>query len=171
MNTDHISIRRHGKLEVHSYDVNRDQLDRIERAGGDVGFNFHLAELFLTIFVTSLLGAFLSLPPEGIKRTISVAVIIVSFFLWPIFGFMWYRDRGAFSRIINEIRSYPEIGPIGDEKRELGIGELRSLTLGPTGPTGPAEPVGQPSQIPQPELGSGPAGYVNSPDQPTSEQK
>ena len=129
MASDHISIRRHGKREIITYDVTPDQLDRMESAGADLGFNFHIALFLLTLAFSFLAALILSPPPPGIRQTIFISITVLGFLFGPIFAYKWSKDRGAHSRIFREIREQPEIGPLGDEKRELQRADLDHLPL------------------------------------------
>jgi hypothetical protein len=141
MANDQISIKRHGRSEEHRYDVSPDQLDRMERAGGDVGINFQVAQFLLTLSFSFLATLILSPPASGTTaKSVFVSIVFWGFVLGLIFGIKWYRDRGAFADIIREIRELPEIGPLGDERQELRRSELDNLPLetAPAPPTSPA---------------------------------
>jgi hypothetical protein len=124
---DHISVKWHGKREEHRYGVSPDQLDRIESAGGNVGFNFQIAQFLLTLAFSFFATLMLSPPAPGTKRTVFVSIVVFGFLLGPIFALKWYLDRGAFGKIIREIRELPEIGPVGEEGKELKPADLAEL--------------------------------------------
>jgi hypothetical protein len=126
---DQISIRRHGKRELVTYDVTPEQLDRMESAGAELGFNFHIALTLLTLAFSFLTTLIASPPPPGIVQTVFVSITVLGFLLGLIFGSKWLKDRGAHSRIFREIREQPEIGPLGDERKELQRSELDNLPL------------------------------------------
>ena len=109
-----------------------DQLDRLERAGGDVGFNFQIAQFLITLSLSFLATLILSPPrPKEQKRTVfHEVIVVVGAILGPIFGIKCFQDRGAFQRVVNEIRELPEIGPLGDETQQPRPAELDQLPLG-----------------------------------------
>ena len=126
---DHISVRRHGRREIVTYDVTPDQLDRLERAGAELGFNFHIALTLLTLAFSFLTSLILSPPSNGTVETIFVSITVLGFILGLIFGLKWYKDRDTNSAIFREIREQPEIGPLGDERQELQRADLNRLPL------------------------------------------
>ncbi len=150
---DQISIRRHGKREIIYYDVTPDQLDRMESAGADLGSNFHIALTLLTVAFSFLTTLIVSPPPPGIKQIIFVSLTVLGFLFGPIFGYKWFKNRGAHSKIFREIREQPEIGPLGDEQQELRRSDLDNLPLeAAPAPqiTASAEVIRTPSVIPVP---------------------
>lgn len=143
MSDDHISIRRHGRREIVTYDVTPDQLDRIESAGSDLGFNFHIALTLLTLGLSFLTTLIVSPPPAGMVQIVFVSITILGLLLGLIFGCKWFKDRGAHLSIFREIREQPEIGPLGDEKQELQRSDLDHLPLevAPAPPSAPGPPI------------------------------
>jgi hypothetical protein len=126
---DHISVRRHGRREIITYDVTPDQLDRLEKAGTELGFNFHIALTLLTLAISFLTGLILSPPTNETTKTVFVSITVAGFILGIIFGIKWYGDRDAHSAIFREIRAQPEIGPLGDETHEVKRTDLNRLIL------------------------------------------
>jgi hypothetical protein len=125
-----IPIRRHGIRDVEAYDVTADELERIQREGSDVGFDFQIAQFCITLAGSFLTGLILSPPPPTARNTFDVFVVlvVVGFFLGAIFGVKWYRNRGAFSETIRKIKER-QIGPVGDEQHQLKASELDELQL------------------------------------------
>jgi hypothetical protein len=131
MGGDQISVRRHGRREIITYDVTPDQLDRMERAGADLGFNFHIALFLLTLAISFLTSLVLTPPTPGIVQTVFIVITVLGFLFGPIFGYKWLKDRKAHASIFREVREQPEIGPLGDEKQELRPSELHALPVEP----------------------------------------
>jgi hypothetical protein len=150
MDNEHIAIRRHGRREEHRYDVSPDQLDRLERSGGDIGFNFQVAQFLITIAATFLVSLLTNPPSSQTTKFVFIVFVVLGFLFGPIFGLMWLKERGAFRRIIREVRELPEIGPLGDQSKELRPAELDQLPLG-SSPV-PAPAVAQPIEaVPEPQ--------------------
>lgn len=59
MQPESIPIKRHGLAHVETYDVTADELDRMERAAGDTGLDFQIAQFALTV-ASSFLAAVLT---------------------------------------------------------------------------------------------------------------
>ncbi len=129
MSDDYISHRRRGRREITTYEVTPEQLDRMESAGSELGFNFHIALTLLTLGVSFLIALIVSPPKPGIAQTVFVSLTILGFSLMLVFGGMWLKDRRAHSNIFREIREQPEIGPLGDEKQQLQRSDLDDLPL------------------------------------------
>jgi hypothetical protein len=127
MDPDHIKVRRHGSRELIWYEVRPEQLSMLEKTGGDVGFDFQIAQFFLTLSLSFLASLILSPPPPGLRQSVFVSIVVVGTVLWPIFSIRWYRGRGAFSKIVREIRDLPEVGPMGDEGHQIKPGDLVSM--------------------------------------------
>jgi hypothetical protein len=141
MNDDRISLLRHGRRQLEVYEVTSDQLDRMERAGTELGYNFHIGLLCIAIFIANIVNLVLSPPPPpGMKQTVFVVITVVSFALGAIYSIKWLRERGVHSDVFREVRNQPEIGPLGDETHEVRSTELAHLPLEPA-PTPPAPPA------------------------------
>jgi hypothetical protein len=67
-----------------------------------------------------------------------ISITVLGFLFGPIFGYKWFKERDAHSRIFNEIREQPEIGPLGDDKQELQRSDLDHLPLEAATPVVPA---------------------------------
>jgi len=142
MSEDHIRIRRHSISQVESYEIFEQDLDAIEREGGNVGLDFQVALFCLTLAV-SFLTALLT-TTVGSIRVYDTFVILISVgtVLGVVFGIKWFRSRGAFSAILQRIRER-QIGPIGDEEHPLRPSEVAQLpaVAAPTLSTPEAQPA------------------------------
>jgi hypothetical protein len=126
MQSEHIPIRRHRLSGLDICDVTTDELEAIEREGADVGLDFQIAQFCLTLAL-SFLASTLSSPPTSDRvYTVFVVIIVVSFALGIIFGIKWWKGRGEFSRLIQKIKDR-QIGPVGDEGKEIKPAELEDL--------------------------------------------
>jgi len=116
-----------------------DELDAIERIGSDVGLDFNVA-LFSLGVALSFLTSLMNTKIES-QRVFEVFVIftVVGFALAVIFSIKWFQNRGAFSRLVQKIRDR-QIGPTGDDEKELRPGELERL---PSQPSEPNQQAGQ----------------------------
>jgi hypothetical protein len=141
---DHISLRRHGRRQLDTFEVTPDQLDRLERSGAELGFSFHVALFFVAVFLANITNLLLAAPPPpGLNQTIFTVITVVSLVMGVIFGIISYRGRGVRSRIFREIREQPEIGPLGDETHPVRSAELAHLPLeaAPIPPPAPPAPA------------------------------
>jgi hypothetical protein len=129
MESGNIPVRRHGLSHVETYDVTADELERIEREGSDVGFDFQISQFCLTVAISFFVGLILSPPPDSNPKTfiVFVVLVVVGVLVGFIFGIKWYKNRGAFSRTISRIKER-QIGPVGEEGKELKAGDLEKLT-------------------------------------------
>jgi hypothetical protein len=134
MDSSHVQLRRHAITHVEAFDVTQDEIEGMERAAGDTGLDFQIAQFAFTL-AASFLVALLTTQIES-RRTFDVFVIIVvvGFFGGIAFGVRWYKNRGAFGAIVRRIKER-QIGPVGDEGKELKAAELAEL------PSQKAEPV------------------------------
>lgn len=106
MPTEQIQIRRHRLSGLDVCDVTTDELDSIEREGGDLGLDFQIFQFCLTVAI-SVSVSLLSNKPESDRVFIVFAVVIVvAIGLAGIFGLKWWRSRGGFSRLIQKIRDF-----------------------------------------------------------------
>jgi hypothetical protein len=128
MGSGHIPIRRHGLSQVETYEVTADELERIEREGGDVGFDFQICLFCLTLASSFLIGLILSPPPDSKPKIFIVfsVLVVVGFLVGIVFGLKWYFSRNAFSVTLAKIRAR-QIGPIGEEGREFKPSDLANL--------------------------------------------
>lgn len=124
----HIPIRRHGLSHVETYEITADELKRIEQEGSDVGFDFQIGQFCLTLAASFLIGLILSPPPDDHPKTFVVftVLVVVGFLMGIIFGIKWFVSRRSFSFTIREIRER-QVGPIGEEGRELKPSELDQI--------------------------------------------
>jgi hypothetical protein len=125
-NHEKIPIRRHRLPGVDSYDVTSDELDQLEHEASQVGLDFSFASILFTAFISFLI-ALLTANIQS-ERTFGafIAIEIASGTLALYFCIKWRRGRRRRASIIARIRER-EIGPLGDEKREIRASELAEL--------------------------------------------
>ena len=121
-----IPIRRHRLSGLDVCDVTTDELNSIEREGSNVGTDFQIAQFFITIALSFLAATLSNTPTSDRVYTVFVVVIAVCFALGVAFGIKWWRERGEFSRLIQKIKDR-QIGPMGDEGKEIKPAELEEL--------------------------------------------
>lgn len=140
MKDDHIALERHTIDRLTVYDVREDELESIQSDSADLGFDFNCSLAFLTSALSIVVALELSAAPPSLQRnTVWVAVPMLTL-MGLACGVRWYINRGKVSKIIQKIKAR-RVGPLGDEKRELGIGELESLPLQSAPVLPPAPPV------------------------------
>lgn len=123
---EHIEIRRHRLSGLDVCDVTTDELDSIERIGSNVGLDFNVALFSLGIslsFLASLLNT--KIESRQVFDTF-VSFAILGTALSVIFFIKWSLSRKEFSSLIQKIRDR-QIGPTGNEGKELKPGELEKL--------------------------------------------
>lgn len=133
MPNENIPIRRHRLSGLDVCDVTTDELDAIEQSAGDVGLDFQIAQFSLTIALSFLASAISNPPRSDRVYIVFVVLIVVGFALGLVFIFKWWKGRGTISRVIQKVRDR-QIGPVGDEQKELRVTELDDLPPEKAGP-------------------------------------
>jgi hypothetical protein len=125
---------RHRLKGVVTYEVPADDFERIKEEGSAVGTDLQFATVCI---------------PVAITLTITLCTVTITrdrlfevFFLWMLvfyvlgifFGFRAWRQRGRFGRLMNRIVAL-QVGPIGEQGKELRPSELESLPLQSAPPT------------------------------------
>jgi len=134
MPNEHIPIRRHRLSGLDICDVTTDELDAIEKEGSNVGTDFQIAQFFITIALSFLASTLSNRPISERVFTVFVVIIAACFALGIAFGVKWWRERGEFSRLIRKIKDR-QIGPMGDEGKEIKPVELEQMPSRPAGQT------------------------------------
>jgi hypothetical protein len=126
---DQITTKRHRISHLELFDVSGEELDNLEEIGQSVGTDLQ----FFTFWI-----------PIGLSATFTLNAITISdihvynFYLiaaWVGFGMgiyhgiRWLNNRGRFKKRINKIRER-QIGPVGEEGKELKPSELENLPAG-----------------------------------------
>lgn len=121
-----IAIRRHRLPHVETYEVTAEELDQMENEAMRIGHDFSFASVSLA-FGTSFLITLLTATVESLKAyNFFVVATIVGFVFSLYFGIRWYRGRHVGRSVIQRIRDR-EVGPLGDEAREIKPAELAGL--------------------------------------------
>jgi hypothetical protein len=128
MANEYISVKRYGERETKRYDVSPDQIKRLKISSGDIGLDFQIGQFLLTMAFSFLASLLLS-TVTGTPKIVFVCLVVLGFLFSPIFLYKWFRGRGEFARVIKEIEEQPELGPLGDQSRQLQPAELTSLPL------------------------------------------
>jgi len=131
MDSERIPVERHLIGQVTVYDVTEDELERIENSAGGLGVDFPICLGCVTSAVSIFATLEASPPPQGLQspgRTVCSVMVPVLLVVGLIFGIRWAVNRSHFAKIIAKIRAR-QVGPLGDETRELKRGELETLPL------------------------------------------
>jgi hypothetical protein len=106
----------------------KDELELLQKEGGDVGLDFQIAEFCLTLALSFLAGILFSPPPDTKPKTfiVFVVLVVVGFLGAVIFGIRWYRSRSSFALVIKRIRER-QMGPLGESGAELKPSQLEEL--------------------------------------------
>lgn len=126
MDREQIDVRRHRISGLDICDITLDELDAIERMGSDVGLDFNISLFSLGVSLSFFI-ALMNTTIES-RRVFDTFVIFTAIgaALALIFLIKWYGNKGAFSRLIQKVRDR-QIGPTGNETKELKPGELEKL--------------------------------------------
>ncbi len=133
-----IPVRRHPIGHLETFDVTRDELDGLRKAGGNLGVDFNLGLFCATLAASFLITLFTTEINSRVTHDTFIFVVIAGFFASVVFGIKWWRNRGDFEAIVTRIKERPlDIGPVGDEQETLDPTTLEVL---------PAEKEGGPRQ-------------------------
>jgi hypothetical protein len=129
LNDDQIPAKRHRLQHLDLYDVSGDELDNLEQVGSNVGTDLQFATLWLPIGISALLT--LIAIPIANSRVYEAYLVaaFVGFGFGIYFGVRWWSNRGQFKRCIEKIRQR-QVGPVGEEGKELRPSELEILPAG-----------------------------------------
>ena len=123
MNEERIPLRRHSLGHVECYEVTADELDRIERDASDLGTDFQIGSIALTLSLSFIANILLTTITDRRIYTFFVVIIVSGFLFGVAHLYKWYKHRNAFSTIIQRIRDR-QIGPVGEEGKELMPSDL-----------------------------------------------
>ncbi len=128
---DQIPAKRHRLPHVDLYDVSGDELENLERLGTSVGTDLQFCTFWLPIGVSAMLTligeAYGSVPISNphVYETYLVAMF-VGYGFGIFFGVRWWLTRAHFKKCVDKIRQR-QVGPVGEEGKELKPSELESL--------------------------------------------
>jgi len=139
---DQIPAKRHRLQHVDLYDVSSDELDKLQQVGSSVGTDLQFATFWLPIAIASLL-TLISVPITD-RHVFDVYLVatFVGFGFGFYFAFKWRSGTNEFKKCIDKIRER-QVGPVGEQGKELKPSELEQLPAGsPTEePPANAEPL------------------------------
>lgn len=130
---ENIPLRRHPISHLETYDVTAQELRAIERESLDVGQDFQFGSVALAIGASFLIAMLLTTIPSPTRFACFFAVVLVMFVFAGYFFLKYARKRTATRSTIQEIRDR-QLGPLGEEGREI---TLRELDRAPSGPENP----------------------------------
>ena len=129
LSEEQIPAKRHRLRHVDLYDVSGDELDNLEQIGASVGTDLQFCTFWLPIGISATL-TILSVPINNPHvYTAYVVAAFVGFGFGAYFGIRWWITRGQFRRCISKIRER-QVGPVGEEGKELKPSELETLPSG-----------------------------------------
>jgi hypothetical protein len=132
IDNDQILAKRHRLQHVDLYDVSGDELDNLEQLGASVGTDLQFCTFWFPIGITANLTLLaINIPSAHVYETYMVATF-VGYGFGVFFLVRWFRMRGQFKRCIAKIRQR-QIGPVGEEGKELKPSELEELPAGTPG--------------------------------------
>lgn len=128
MSSNQIPIRRHSIASVECYEISIDELNALEREGGNVGLDFQMC-LFCVTLAASFFVALLTTHIDSQRTyTVFVVLVIAGTLLGGYFFLRWRKTRGEFSRIVAGIRAR-QVGPVGDVEHPLMPSEAARLPV------------------------------------------
>src|SRR4029453_2722132 len=98
-----VPLKRHALGSVETFEITADQLDRVEREGGALGFDAQVALFFVSQAISFLIVILTTTLPEK-TWTIFLCVCVFSFVMTGIFGFRWKGNKSSFAATIQRIR-------------------------------------------------------------------
>ena len=125
-NGDNIKLRRHALPHVETYDVTSDELERIETESKTVGQDFQYASNCLTAAVAFAIALFTTEIKSERVFDVFVLLAVSGSVFGCYFGQKYFRGRKQCATVIQKIRER-QIGPIGEEGRELRPAEVAQL--------------------------------------------
>jgi hypothetical protein len=130
---DTILLKRHPISHLETYEVSAHELDSIERESLGVGQDLTFASIFASIAATLVVALVLTrIDSRKVFDTFVAATIITILSATYCFT-SYFRKRKATKSTIQEIRDR-QLGPVGDEQREILPSELADLPSGPENP-------------------------------------
>jgi hypothetical protein len=133
LSDDRIPVKRHRLEHAEIYELFGDELDRIEHEATNVGTDLQFATFWLSIAGTCSFA--LPTIPESNTRIFIVflIVLILGYALGFYFAVRWWLQRGTLKKLIARIRQR-QVGPIGEEGKELKPSDLAELPGTEPGP-------------------------------------
>lgn len=128
-----IRVRRHRISHLEMYEVTAQDLRSIERESLGVGQDLTFASIAASTAVTLLAALFLTTIDSRKVFDSFVATTIIALGFAAYLFTSYFRKRGATKSTIQEIRDR-QIGPFGDEEREILQSELAELPSEPENP-------------------------------------
>ena len=131
---DQIPAKRHRLKHLDLYDVSGDELDNLEQLGTTVGTDLQFCTFWLPIGISATLtliavgAGTIPITNTHVYETYLVAMF-VGYGFGLFFGVRWWLSRGRFKQCIEKIRQR-QVGPVGEEGKELKPSELESLPAG-----------------------------------------
>jgi hypothetical protein len=126
---DQILAKRHRLQHLDLYDVSGDELDNIEQLGTTVGTDLQFCTFWLPIGISAALTLIaVPIPNIHVYQTY-LAAAFAGFGFGIFFGVRWWSTRGQFKKCLDKIRQR-QVGPVGEEGKELKPSELESLPSG-----------------------------------------
>jgi hypothetical protein len=133
MTGDQIPIRRHRVEHVETYDVFGDELDAIEREAATIGTDLQYALFWLPLGLSFTASLLLTTIKSDRVYSAFFIITVMSYAFAVYFGIRWWQRKGNFQRLLSKIRER-QVGPVGDEGKELKPAELEALPSEQAGP-------------------------------------
>lgn len=135
MDTEKITLRRHSITCVDTVEVFTHELDGIERESLDVGQDLQYASITASIAATILVAILLTEIRSPTRYAAFFAAFVAFGVLALYFFSNYYRKRTNFRSTIQTIRAR-QVGPVGEQGREMRPAEVAQLPAEPRVVTG-----------------------------------
>ena len=120
---EYIPAKRHRHGPVATYEVFVEDFDRVEEEATNVGTDLQFGIFWLSVAITSTF-AFITAISEW--RVYFFIAMLVGYGFGAYFYIKWRNQGNALCRLMNRIRA-SQVGPMGQEGKELGPGEVSNL--------------------------------------------
>ena len=122
----HIPATRYRIKNVDTYEIPVSDFNRIKAEGSSVGTHLQFATAWLPVALTLSL-TLATVPIQSIRTYVTVLVVMMVSWSMGIFhGVCAYQQRGRFEKLMEGLRQL-QVGPLGEEGKELQPSELASL--------------------------------------------
>jgi hypothetical protein len=139
LNSETVPLRRHSISHVETYEITADELDRLQQECMGTGQDLQFALVALTIGISCLVSLLLTTITSRRIFDGFLVFTIVGFVFAIYFGIQYKRKKRTMESVVQRVMDR-QVGPVGEEGRELRPAELAGLpvTAATTGNVAPA---------------------------------
>ena len=134
VNGENIPAKRHKLEQVEIFEVTGDEIDSIEREAVNVGTDLQFCLVLIPVALTLFATLFLTTITNPRVYIVFFIVAFGSLVFGIYFAVRWFPERRSFKKCLDKIRNR-RVGPVGQEGKELAVGELADLPSSEPPPT------------------------------------